>query len=223
MAAVPQQIRHEWYQTDQKVVVELFIKNAQNRNCEVNIKSDHVVVNADDLPEVKFNLLHPINFAQSTHKFSTLKIELTLVKLSGERWSTLEKTTESAPTPAPIVHSAPVAVEQSSAQSGSSGVVPKHPKDWDKLVKDIWEKEDLEKVSITIFQIQLSSPNKILIFFNTQYELQNETDALNSLFQKIYSDSDPEIQRAMNKSYTESGNFRKNCYIQFVLNIYLKY
>lgn len=167
MAAVPQQIRHEWYQTDQKVVVELFIKNAQNRNCKVNIESDHVVVTADDLPEVKFNLLHPINFAQSSHKFSSLKIELTLVKLSGERWSTLEKTTESAPTPEPIVHSAPIPIVEQSAPSGSSGVVPKHPKDWDKLVKDIWEKEDLEKVSTQINATRMHCPLRTnLIFFS---------------------------------------------------------
>lgn len=154
MAAVPQQVRHEWYQTDQKVVITLFIKNAQNRKCEINIGADHVSVIADDLPEVKFNLLHTINQAQSTHKIFSVKIELTLVKLNGERWATLEKTTEKAPTPAATV---PVVVEQSasapveapSIASGSSATVPKNPKDWDKLVKDIWEKEDLEKVSKT--------------------------------------------------------------------------
>lgn len=36
--------------------------------------------------------------------------------------------------------------------------------------------------------------------------LQAESDELNNLFQKIYSGSNPDIQRAMNKSFTESGN-----------------
>lgn len=144
MATVPQQVRHEWYQTNEKVVITLFIKNAQNRNCEVNIKSDSVLVTADDLPNIKFDLLHAINLAQSTHNFFSVKIEVTLFKLIGERWSTLEKTTENALTSAPaIVASQPV----DAAIGGLGGVVPKDPKDWDKLVKDIWEKEDLEKVS----------------------------------------------------------------------------
>lgn len=159
MAAVPQQVRHEWYQTDQKVVVDLFIKNAQNRKCEVNIKTNHVFISADDLPDLKFNLLQSIDQAKSTYKMSPVKIELTLYKLKGERWPTLLKTTENAPTPAPVaaaVQSEPVPVEAPSVASGSGGVVPKHPKDWDKLVKDIWEKEDLEKVNLTsMFHIVL--------------------------------------------------------------------
>lgn len=143
MATAAQQIRHEWYQTDDKVVVTFFIKNAQNRKCEVIVNSDSVQITADDLPAVTFNLLHTIDQNNSTYKISSVKIELTLVKLGFERWTTLEKTAESAPTPA-----APIPIEAPKAASGSNRVTPKNPKDWDKLVKDIWEKEDLEKVSM---------------------------------------------------------------------------
>lgn len=151
MAAVPQQVRHEWYQTDRKVVITLFIKNAESRKCEVDIKTDSVRVTADDLPDVKFNLLHPINQAESTHKFFSVKIELTLIKLNGERWESLERTADNVVTPAPalaeVKPDVKAPIEAPSASGGQPGVVPKNPKDWDKLVKDIWEKEDLEKVS----------------------------------------------------------------------------
>jgi len=35
--------------------------------------------------------------------------------------------------------------------------------------------------------------------------LDKAEDELNTLFQKIYSGSNPEVQRAMNKSFSESG------------------
>lgn len=152
MTAATQQVRHEWYQTDQKVVITLFIKNANKRNCEIVIKSDQVMVSGDDLPKLNFNLLHPINMAdsKSNSTFST-KVEISLVKLIGERWPTLEKATESAPTVAPAsvatVQENASAIEAPSNASGTSGVAPKNPKDWDKLVNDLWEKEDLDKVS----------------------------------------------------------------------------
>lgn len=58
-------------------------------------------------------------------------------------------------------------------------------------------------------------------------QFQSESDALNNLFQKIYSDSDPDIQRAMNKSFTESGKWHpaKTVWLflfdQQMLNIHL--
>lgn len=178
MAAVGQQVRHEWYQTESKVVVTLFIKNAQNRNCEINVKSDSVQITAEDLPVVTFNLLHTIDQNNSSYKISPLKIELTLVKLGFERWATLEKTGENAPTPAAAVpvQSAPIAVEAPKAPSGSNKVTPKNPKDWDKLVKDIWEKEDLEKVST--LQIDANSeplPSLVTVIFFSHHSRAKRT------------------------------------------------
>lgn len=49
---------------------------------------------------------------------------------------------------------------------------------------------------------RLESPNAKNI---SLFLLQSEGDNINSLFEKIYSGSSPEIQRAMNKSFTESG------------------
>lgn len=184
------EIRHEWYQTEQKVVVSVFIKNAQSRNCIVQIERESFSVTADDVSALEFKLAHPINEAQSTFKLLSVKLEVTLKKLSGDRWDTLEKVAERESAPAQNMQAA-----QSAAPS--AGVAPKDHKDWDKLVKDICEKEDIEKVSASL--------RPCVALNNGDLPLQPENDAVNSLFQKIYSDSNPEIQRAMNKSFTESG------------------
>lgn len=36
--------------------------------------------------------------------------------------------------------------------------------------------------------------------------IQDEAKQLNGLFERIYSESNPDVRRAMNKSFTESGN-----------------
>lgn len=129
-------VRHEWYQTDQKVVVSLFIKNAQNLNCNVTIESEQLSLTADEISKVEFKLAHPINVAESSYKVLSVKVEVSLKKLSGERWETLEKIPDKEALPA-VIMQAPQSV----------GVVPKDHKDWDKLTKDLCEKEQIEKVN----------------------------------------------------------------------------
>lgn len=52
--------------------------------------------------------------------------------------------------------------------------------------------------------------NKLVVeFSNCSLYLQAEETEINSLFQKIYASANPEVQRAMNKSFTESGKFIK--------------
>lgn len=129
-------VRHEWYQTDQKVVVSLFIKNAQNRNCNVTIESEQFSLTADEINKAEFKLAHPINAAESSFKVLSVKVEVSLKKVSGDRWDTLEKVPQKEPPPTVKMQSPPVV-----------GAVPKTHKDWDKLTKDICEKEEIEKVN----------------------------------------------------------------------------
>lgn len=135
-------IRHEWYQTEQKVVVSVFIKDAQKRNCKIDIESESFSVEADEIPRVEFKLRNPINAAESSFKLYSVKVEISLKKLSGERWDTLERIAGQEPQPTRSI--------QLAESAKTACAAPKDHKDWDKLVKDIWEKEDLEKVSKTI-------------------------------------------------------------------------
>jgi len=171
-------VRHDWYQTDQKVVVSVHIKNAADKNCKVDIKPDRIEVTGDDDISLQLDLLHDINADVSGYKISPIKIEVSLQKLSGDFWPTLIKTGET------MLPAAPMATVNDGA-NGNAAVVnedkqavkPKNHKEWDKLANELYVQENLDKAE----------------------------DELNTLFQKIYSGSNPEVQRAMNKSFSESG------------------
>lgn len=141
-------IRHDWYQTEEKVVITVLIKNAAERNCSVDIERNSVSVKCDDNINLKFDLLHEINPTECTYKISSMKIEINLRKIVGARWETLIKSTESAtnvsqPNTISSLHSSqsknePTTVDLAAAKAKE--------KNWDKLVQDIYEEEDLEKV-----------------------------------------------------------------------------
>ncbi|XP_017073408.1 protein SGT1 homolog [Drosophila eugracilis] len=146
-------VRHDWYQSETKVVITVLLKNAADKNYAVEISQNRVHMTADGY-ELDLNLLHPIVVERSSHKAFPSKVEITLAKETGVRWENLEE-------------KAVVAVP----------VKPK-AKNWDRLVS---EEEKID-----------------------EKEAKGET-ALNNLFKKIYSTSSPEVQKAMNKSFSESG------------------
>lgn len=128
-------VRHDWYQTDQRVVIDVLVKNANNRNISVDIQPDRVSIRGDDI-ELELDLAHEIDTTKSTFKIMTVKIEIILQKLVGERWTSLTKK------------------EGAASQSFSSLPQPeqakpspkKGDKNWDRVVKDAYEKEEIEKV-----------------------------------------------------------------------------
>lgn len=138
--------RYEWYQTEQKVVVTVLIKNAADKNCIVNISSDRVSVVDDSGTNLQLDLLHNINASESNYKISPIKIEINLKKLAGDRWTTLIKTGVQNVPAAPMATVPSDAVEKT-VSANKSSIKPKDPKDWDKVVNEIWTKEDLEKVN----------------------------------------------------------------------------
>ncbi|KAI9583534.1 hypothetical protein GQX74_005282 [Glossina fuscipes] len=149
-------IRHDWYQSDAKVVVTVLLKNAKEKNYKVTIESKHLNMTADGY-ELDLRLYAPINVERSFYKDYPSKVEITLAKQAGIRWESLETKTASV---------APIAPP------------PIHKKNWDSLAKEVEKKEE--------------------------EEAQSE-EALQRLFKKIYSSSSPEVQKAMNKSFSESG------------------
>lgn len=137
-------VRHDWYQTDQKVVIDVLVKNANNRNCSVDIQSNHVSVHGDDLI-LELDLEHEIEAAKSTFRILTVKIEITLHKLVGERWTSLTKSAATAGA-VQVKNLPPMASVPPMASEPSSSPIKKNDKNWDRVVKDAWDKEDIEKV-----------------------------------------------------------------------------
>lgn len=120
-------VRHDWYQTDDKVVVTVLLKNAVDKNYQCQIENDSVTLTADNY-ELKLELLNPILSEKSTHKATPSKVEINLFKRDFGRWSTLERKIEAEPT-------TPIAIKK------------KQPGDWEKLSKEIEKGEDKEEVS----------------------------------------------------------------------------
>lgn len=148
-------IRHDWYQSDSKVVITVLLKNAVEKNYSVQIDREKVIMNADNY-ELVLHLYRPIVPEKSMHKSTSSKVEISLEKEYGERWESLEiKNVSSVTAPPPI-----------------------HKQNWDKLAKEVEKSEETEAQS---------------------------EEALNQLFKKIYSNASPEVQKAMNKSFSESG------------------
>lgn len=168
-------IKHDWYQTETNVVIEIRLKKMKNDDVTVEISESALSVTAK-LPtgsdySLELDLAHPVVVDQSSHRVMSTKIEIKLRKKEGVRWAELEGEGV-IPLSVPQA-SAAAAVPKPVSVPYSSG------KNWDRVAVDL-EKELGED--------------------KTEGEA-----ALNEMFQKIYADSSDETKRAMNKSFSESG------------------
>jgi suppressor of G2 allele of SKP1 len=119
-------VRHDWYQTDDRVVVTVLLKNAVEKKYQCQIESDSVTVSAENY-ELKLELFSPIQPEKSTHKSTPSKIEIILFKRDFGKWLALERKIEEQPQPVVIKK--------------------KKPDDWEKLAKDIEKNEENDEVS----------------------------------------------------------------------------
>lgn len=114
-------IKHDWYQTEEKVVVNIMIKKAEELNCKVTIEEDRLLLEADGDYKLELHLCEPINVEKSFYKFGSVKVEVTLIKLVGRRWADLTK-------------------EKAETKPSAVNI---YKQDWDSLAKSI-EKEKTE-------------------------------------------------------------------------------
>lgn len=175
-------IKHDWYQTETQVVIEIRIKGVKPEEAKIAINTKSLSVTAklpasstyakmDSDYSLELDLAHPVIPDQSNYKVLSTKIEIKLKKEVGIRWTTLEGSGEM-----PTVSSIPMSVlnpQQPPTYPSAKG------KNWDRIAVDI------------------------------DKELENDKPegeaALNEMFQKIYKNADENTQRAMNKSFQESG------------------
>lgn len=126
-------LKYDFIQTEEKVVVYVLIRNAEELNCKVTIEPERLLVEAGGDHRLELNLLESINAEKSSYKFDSfkvdsVKVEITLIKLVGRHWAELTK-------------------EKALAKSAAGAI---YKQDWDVLAKSIIEKE-FGEVSCRLF------------------------------------------------------------------------
>lgn len=180
-------IKHDWYQNNESVTINILAKGVPKDSATVDIEQDSLFVSfpvsgsSADYSYTADPLYASIDPTQSKFRVTPNKVEITLRKATpGQKWHTLESDRKVAANdiPNPTIPShilSPKPTPQSSGPvyptSSKSG-----PKNWDTVVEaDLDDKDEFEG------------------------------DETSAFFKKLYAGASEEQQRAMMKSYSESG------------------
>lgn len=92
---VPSRIRHDWYQTEKKVVIDVIIKKVKKEDVSVAFSSVNVAVTIRGLPgggeyNLDLDLCYEIIPEESKYTVLGTKVEVSLAKKSMVRWPGLE-------------------------------------------------------------------------------------------------------------------------------------
>ncbi|KAI4263385.1 MAG: hypothetical protein L6R42_001464 [Xanthoria sp. 1 TBL-2021] len=190
-------IRHEWYQTDDTVVVSLFVKGVPKDNTTIDIQDTSLTVSFP-LPtgsNYDFSLdpfCAKVDAVASTAKILSTKIEFVLKKASaGEKWPSLES---DAPATAEDIDKNGVLADRVTVTGPSYPTSSKKgPKNWDKVANDLSKKPKKE-----------NKDGEEGGDDGLEEEFEG-ADPVNGFFKQLYSRADPDTRRAMMKSYQESN------------------
>ena len=200
----PSKIRHEWFQTNDTVIVTLFCKGIPKDKATVEIKQGSLDVSFPLPTGSDYNLsldplfaaIHP---SVSSYKIMSTKAEFTLQKSTpGQKWANIEG-------------AQPVSSEKTSAdgddavkravlsnKSINTGPVyptssKSGPKNWDKVADDLSKKPKKD----TKEGDEGASDDAGIE--------DEEGDPTTNFFKTLYKGADPDTQKAMMKSYQESN------------------
>ncbi|KAH9486954.1 Protein SGT1-like protein [Psilocybe cubensis] len=168
-------LRHEFYETDEKLTLSIFDRGADPAQVSIQFEPRKFTYTNGEKSLVLEPLKGQIDPDKSDFTVGKVKVEVRLVKRVQGRWATLV-----GDSPDPLA-TAPVASSSSTPAVG----VRKPRKNWEGITTEILSSEK-EKTTD-------EDPNV------------GGDSTLNSFFQKIYGDADEDTKRAMLKSYQESG------------------
>ena len=191
-----EKIRHEWYQSNETVTINLLAKGVPKDQTAVEIQDRSVSVSfplqTGSIYDFSLEpLFAPVNTAESKFRVLSTKIEITLKKrTASQKWANLEGVEEPAASQAETGDDASTKAAAATGPayptSSRSG-----PKNWDKIAQSYQKppaksKKDEEEDDMYV----------------DDYE---DGDPANAFFKKLYAGADPDTRRAMMKSYQESG------------------
>ncbi|KAH7071518.1 hypothetical protein BKA63DRAFT_518110 [Paraphoma chrysanthemicola] len=180
-------IKHDWYQNNDNVTITILAKGAPKDTTVVEFEKDSFSIafpiqgSSSDYNFSLDPLYASIDPAESKFRVLSTKVEITLKKATpGVKWHNLEGDRVVEADKDESKPAIPSHVLTGKSNEGSAPVYPTSSKsgvkNWDKLVvEDLDDKDEIEGDETSFF------------------------------FKKLYKDASPEAQRAMMKSYQESG------------------
>ena len=205
-------IRHEWFQTNDTVLVTLFCKGIPKDQATVEIKQDSLDVSfplpiGSDFVLSLDPLFAAIDPSASSYKIMSTKAEFTLKKSTpGQKWADIEQThcLSFEETWADGDDSVKGAV-LSDKPTDNGPVYPTSsksgPKNWDKIANDLSKKPKKDAKSSSVVSSEGSSDDT-----SEDAGIEDEEgDPTTNFFKTLYKGADPDTQKAMMKSYQESN------------------
>lgn len=211
-------IRHEWYQTNDTVVITLFAKGVPKDKAIIDIQSQSMAISfplptGSDFDFSLDPLFATIDPKSSTHKIMSTKVEFILQKATpGQKWASIESAspipssnTQSGTSDDDTVKRAILNSTNTNKNLPSAPTYPTSsktgPKNWDKLATDLTAPKKKPKKPAT----SSSDPSAHTEEEEEEDEYIEEGDPVNGFFKKLFAGADPDTQRAMMKSYQESN------------------
>jgi suppressor of G2 allele of SKP1 len=184
----PSKIKHDWYQNQSKVFLSLLAKGVPQDKTMVDIQERSVSISFPTGLGTTFDfsldpLFEPVDPSTSTYRITASKIEVTLAKASPKKWAALESTD-----PAVIT----------AKKSNESAV--------DTAMKNVVLGDLEPPVGDKPPNYPTSSKGGPKNWDKVASEFDDkEGDDINNFFQSLYAGADPDVKRAMIKSYQESN------------------
>ncbi|KAL6774566.1 SGTA1 [Auxenochlorella protothecoides x Auxenochlorella symbiontica] len=177
--------RHQWFQTAEKVEVGVLAKGLKAEQVEVDIAERRLRVQIRDVSgkqdyDLDVRLAGQVAASQSSWSVLGSKVEVVLAKADDQQWPDLAERPVAGGGPG-VDEMGTIADASLAAQEGAAPVYPYAGKkvDWDAVEAAVKAEEKQE---------------------------QPEGDAgVMKFFQELYQNGDEDFQRAMMKSYVESG------------------
>ena len=210
-----EKIRHEFYQSAEKLTITVFAKGVPKDKGEIVIKEGSVrirllvsSIRANKLqldisfPVLESNTMYDLSFdplyaridpSKSSYRITPHKIEIILHKaVPGPKWPSLEGAEAIAPTNSIATDEKPTIPAHVLSEKGPSyPTSSRHgPKDWD-------------AVASSALKTKKSTEN------GEEKDVEEDDgedgDPANAFFKQLYKNADPDTRRAMMKSYQESN------------------